>query len=201
MGLVGALLRAPDTCTCATRNRARSQIGNNGPVWRCVPNRHTSDTVMNLATATDPQIAHALIVAKGVHAGQLDGDGTPMVDRLSLTAELLADCDDPALVCAALLRHVPQAAGITGADLLQLGTPRDIVHLVQALQPRGDELEAHRLGRLRQDPRTAIVELAARLVTRPGRAVLTVQEEKLARAAGPLSLLVLSRSGFRYANA
>ncbi|WP_114906758.1 hypothetical protein [Ornithinimicrobium murale] len=144
----------------------------------------------------DREIAHAKTIATVVHRGQLDGDGTPVLDRLAITVSLLQDFEDPVLPCTAWLQYVPSAARISGRDLLRLGVSRDIVTLVQTLQPVGDETEAamvRRIGRS-TNPAAALVKLASRLVLSGGRMPLSGTETGLSRAAGGFSALVLTRA-------
>lgn len=142
----------------------------------------------------EQEIAHAKTIATGVHRGQLDGDGTPVLDRLAITVSLLEDFDDPVLSCTAWLQYVPSAAGMSGRDLLRLGVSRDVVSLVQTLQPVGDESEAAMVRRINAYPDAALVNLASRLVLAGGRTSLSRSETQLSRAAGGFSALVLTRA-------
>lgn len=145
------------------------------------------------------EIAHARTIATGIHQGQLDGDGTPVLDRLAITAGLLDDFDDPVLSCAVWLHLAPRTVGLTARDLLRLGVSDDVTELVMALQPVGDETNSARVSRICAVPDAALVELAIRLVLFGGRSSPNSYETALARAAGGWGALVMSRAAEHFA--
>lgn len=145
-------------------------------------------------SSTERELAHAKVVARAVHQGELDGDGTPVLDRLARTVELLDGFDVP-LQCATWLHLVPRTADISPQEMAPLGVSRDVIALIDVLNPRPSEDEQAWLRRIGTNPDAALIELATRMVTSPGRTRLNLIEQRLSEAAGVWAAAVLHRAG------
>lgn len=148
-----------------------------------------------MSTTEHPDVTLARAVATGVHQGQLDEDGTPVMDVLARTAELLTDFADPVKTSAAWLRLVLRESQVGTGDLAVWGVRASVRELLVLLTPRVSEDENGHLARLLADRDASLVELSARLAASPGPRDLTRQEQALARAGGVWSRIVLHRAG------